>query len=108
MSTNKRSRVEDSSLAHTNIVDASKQNEIAKLLQELSNKMDGLSGKSVLDIDAKLTAKIDNLELALGNQVKAVKEEAEYRLIKFSTEVKARFEDVTHSVSVLRANMTFK
>lgn len=85
-------------------------NNVEVLLLELSKKMDGLSTqmmenvKSVRDIETKLTAKIDNLELTWSDKVNAVKEEAESNLAKLSTTVDSRFEDVTRNINYLRAD----
>lgn len=82
-------------------------NNVEMMLLELSKKIDGLSKQmsenvsTVREIDAKLTNKIDRMEIMLIEKVNAVKEEAESRLEKFSATVNLRLEDFRHK---LKAN----
>lgn len=80
--------------------------DIISLLHGLSSKLDVLTATvsdnstAINNIDVRLTAKIDNLETSMADNINKVKAEMESRFLEFSTDVNHRLNSIsaaTHS-----------
>lgn len=95
--------------------DLSQADNIIKLLEGLSTKMDSLnvtvSGNSdaIKEIDTRLSTKIDNLESVVAENINRVKTEMDIKINSFTTDINKRFEDLASATntscrSIAKAN----